>query len=503
MSPIRLLLGLSLAIAAAAQPASDLLQSGIYAQETLGDLDAAIHIYRQILTAGVKLRLYSGQAQYRLGICLQRKGDLAGAAKAFETVVKLYPDQRELAARARENLPSDNSLLPSPWSKTEVSEYRWSIPRVSDGWSISRIAESATAPRTLHLQMIFYNPGLNVTMIDADRETMLPLSATLRQPSGQDSHTPGFAGGFQFKPSVSKGSASYLYGELPYVLRRTPLSLGWNSDFPLVATESLVPGVPLTTLGGALPVGVPNSLAGTTPFFEFRSALHVAVAGIERVVVPAGTFQCYKVRLTADAKIRPPSYSSIGLSWPRPPEGETFWYAVDGARPLVKIQSGNAFGELTSLRTGDPKGTSTFRDSQVGYSLSVPAGWIYHARAAVSGEGTSLDLIDPDSQTLIVVSAHSVPMQADRIEAALRAGAEAAEPKDSSDPQRSSTMRTLGGHPALTVIQRDPRPGQGIAYTTWVQSESTRASIRCQVRTVKLDVFLHRLQPILDSFRMP
>ena len=52
-------------ISASAQPASDLLQSRIYSQDTIGDPDAAIRIYRQILDSGTGVRLYAAHAQYR------------------------------------------------------------------------------------------------------------------------------------------------------------------------------------------------------------------------------------------------------------------------------------------------------------------------------------------------------------------------------------------------------------------------------------------------------
>src|SRR6516164_1233736 len=87
---------LLLAAIAAAQPASDPLQLAIYNQEVKGDLDGAIHIYHQILDAGAPMRLYAPQAQYRLATCLERKGDVKGAAAAFEAVIRDYPDQREL-----------------------------------------------------------------------------------------------------------------------------------------------------------------------------------------------------------------------------------------------------------------------------------------------------------------------------------------------------------------------------------------------------------------------
>src|SRR5262249_44255278 len=128
-----------LAASAAAQPSSDLLQAGIYNQETLGDLNAAIRIYRQIIASDSTMRVYVAQARYRLGTCLMRKGDRQGATEAFLAVIRDYPGQRELVARARENLPRDNTLLSAPWSETEVAEYRWSIPGVPEGWSIFRV----------------------------------------------------------------------------------------------------------------------------------------------------------------------------------------------------------------------------------------------------------------------------------------------------------------------------------------------------------------------------
>src|SRR5215469_4853207 len=97
---------------AAAQPASDLLQSGILSQDTMGDVDSAIRIYRQILNGGPGMRLYAAQAQFRLGTCLLRKGDTAAATRAFEAVIRNFPEERELAARARESMPRSGGLLP-------------------------------------------------------------------------------------------------------------------------------------------------------------------------------------------------------------------------------------------------------------------------------------------------------------------------------------------------------------------------------------------------------
>ncbi len=471
---------------AAAQPASDLLQSGIFAQEVQGDVDGAIRIYRQILSAGAGMRLYAAHAQYRLGLCLLRKKDLAGAKLAFESVIKDYPEERELVARARESMPLGDGLLPAPWGNTEVTEYRWTIPGVTDGWSISRIAASAKDKRTVRIQMSFYGPQLSASMVDVDRETMRPGPAMYRGPNARNSRTEGGAGVYRLpapelypssfwsrSPTRASGrTAVYAQAELLYLLRRMPLDPGNGSTIWLLAP-------------------------GSAKF----TALKATAAGVESVTVPAGTFECYKVRLTADesAGVPAPPFSSVSSDWGRPAEGETLWYSTTGARPLIRMEFGELRGELTSLRTSEPQGTTTYRDIGTGFSFSLPAGWIYHARAAIGGDGNSVDLIDPESQTVIVISGKSKRTAPENIAAELQQGAE--QRRDKS--LHSQTSSRLGGHEALTWIGNRDEHTRRVGYITWVQSEATRLSIAFQTDAAELDGVLRRLQPILDSLRMP
>ncbi len=58
--------------AVAAEPLSVLLEKGIYAEETLGDLDQAIRIYGQISAKSKAERPIAAQAQFRQGRCLTR-----------------------------------------------------------------------------------------------------------------------------------------------------------------------------------------------------------------------------------------------------------------------------------------------------------------------------------------------------------------------------------------------------------------------------------------------
>jgi TolA-binding protein len=79
-----------------AQTAAELLQKGIYTQETAGDLDGAIAIYRQIVNSGLSPRDLAAQAQYRLAQSLLQKGDLPNGAQEFANLARNYADYGKL-----------------------------------------------------------------------------------------------------------------------------------------------------------------------------------------------------------------------------------------------------------------------------------------------------------------------------------------------------------------------------------------------------------------------
>ncbi len=104
---LRPLLAISLLAAPAlAQPAAELLQRGIYFQDAAGNLDAAIQIYRQILSSAPTDRGIASQAQYRLTGALLRKGDLAAAAQEFSNLARQYTDYPKLVNSMAERVRS-------------------------------------------------------------------------------------------------------------------------------------------------------------------------------------------------------------------------------------------------------------------------------------------------------------------------------------------------------------------------------------------------------------
>ncbi|MBV8846436.1 MAG: hypothetical protein JO307_26825 [Bryobacterales bacterium] len=86
------------ALPAVAQTATELLERGIYAQETEGNVDNAVLIYRQIVNSAPAQRDIAAQAQYRLAQALLQKGDLVTAAKEFDTLSRNYADYSGLVS---------------------------------------------------------------------------------------------------------------------------------------------------------------------------------------------------------------------------------------------------------------------------------------------------------------------------------------------------------------------------------------------------------------------
>ena len=81
-----------------AQTVAQQLQKGIYAQQTAGDLDGAIRIFRQVVASNPVDRTYAAQAQMHLAQALLQKGDLNGAAQEFNTLAANYAEFRDMVA---------------------------------------------------------------------------------------------------------------------------------------------------------------------------------------------------------------------------------------------------------------------------------------------------------------------------------------------------------------------------------------------------------------------
>ena len=95
--------------ALAASP-SETLQKAIYTEETVGNLDEAIKLYELVIADGKEARNAAALAQYRLALIYLKRGKTSEANAAFEKLIKEYPEEKDLVAKARSRLPGEIKL---------------------------------------------------------------------------------------------------------------------------------------------------------------------------------------------------------------------------------------------------------------------------------------------------------------------------------------------------------------------------------------------------------
>ncbi len=95
---------IGMCMAAQAESPSALLEKGIYTEETVGNLDAAIVLYQKVITSAEPVRETVAQAYFRLGKCYLKKGENKKALEAFQTLVREYPNEKTLAPQAQKYL---------------------------------------------------------------------------------------------------------------------------------------------------------------------------------------------------------------------------------------------------------------------------------------------------------------------------------------------------------------------------------------------------------------
>ncbi len=104
MSLVVLAWGVAVSAGAEAQGKTEspsvLLEKGIFAEETRGDLDAAMKSYKQIIDNAKANRRYVAEAQYRLGNCYLKQNKPQDALRAFNRVISKFPKQKKLVASA-------------------------------------------------------------------------------------------------------------------------------------------------------------------------------------------------------------------------------------------------------------------------------------------------------------------------------------------------------------------------------------------------------------------
>ncbi|UCE59755.1 MAG: tetratricopeptide repeat protein [Phycisphaerales bacterium] len=361
----------AISVAAWAQAPAELLEKGLYTEETVGDLEGAIEIYQKIVADANANRTYVAQAQLRLGICHLKNGQDDKAEEAFQKLIKDFPDQKELVAQAREQLGRGSegfALGPVPWLDGETLPI---IIKLSTGLRVGMFVWTADSTEfdgedAWRFRIRRYVPsgqGLTTMIVDAD-------SFALRISERKSSVLGDYEGvvrpgrvdvtarrdGNESVNSVKVDDVVYENDQFMYLTRRLPLQVGYKTSlklFTLVTQQVIHP--------------------------------QLAVTAKENVTVPAGTFECFKVEFTVDA--------------PPHPASQIFWFSTDPSRYMVKFEAGGVVGELGEIAHRQPGENVAYRNEDFGFSMAAPAGWFFFEHDSPGNDNVRrVSLLDPESE---------------------------------------------------------------------------------------------------------
>src|SRR5262249_1137155 len=137
----------------------------------------------------------------------------------------------------------------------------------------------------------------------------------------------------------------------------------------------------------------------------------------EKVEVPAGTFDCYKLEL---GKLN-----------------QIFWYSTDAHHYLVKFEGGGAIGVLASVsqrKTGDPV---PYSDPVFNFSLAAPADWLFFRTD--DKDKARVIAVDPEATGTSIVNVGSRKALWPEAQKSLRAWAD----KELADGEGSKVLKEL------------------------------------------------------------
>jgi hypothetical protein len=294
-----------------AQDPSMLLEKGIYAEETLGNLNDAIGIYQQVVLADTASRATSALALFRLGMCFQKSGSADQAHATFAKLQKQFPEQQGLIAQIPGIPKSPVALRPAPWADGEFLQMSIQLAKGASFGTLTYQFESAldSGKMAWWIRSI-QSGGAQYASALIDAAGFFPISSLVTESyAGREYRTK--YGSQQIEFAIT-GNAS---------LQKTFQTIGTTYD-----DQQLVQILRCLPLAEGFQIAI--------PIFGYYTGLtdaQIAVSAKEKITVPAGTFDCYKVSLTRGNQ----SPSS------------TYWISADSHSYVVKANETILLGGTT------------------------------------------------------------------------------------------------------------------------------------------------------------
>jgi tetratricopeptide (TPR) repeat protein len=460
--------------AEASESPSEQLERGIYKEETVGDIEAAIEIYRQVIDAVDASRHAQAEAQLRLGLCYLKLGRRAEAREVLQRLVDVFPDQGAFVERGRQHLAtcgmtSDLEIGPAPWKDGEALVLEGKLPggrtigmlafyarqEIIDNEALSHfqirrfiatnsknrgVSEVFTTPDTLQPKRgLFYHGMLGNVDSTYGKDSVHVLHRGTEENIDRT---------FEFEGPVFDNAS------VVHLTRRLPLAEGYEVTLPVM----------VTFVGGLTPIDV-------------------TVKGIESVTVPAGTFECFKVSFSI---------------------GETHWYSTDAHRYPVKLDTGGVSFQLSQISQRVAGSLGTYSDDEFGASLTLPDGWLAEGFERTS-DHLAVIMLDPRMQAPSVVELGLTdPADAETVQTRAERELAGVKRKVKGYTLMSKTDMTIDGHKAIRFVgsyeKEDVPMIQDRAYVVlpdrWIE-------FIFKVPTEHYEELRSDLTRIIESYRSP
>ena len=255
--------------------------------------------------------------------------------------------------------------------------------------------------------------------------------------------------------------AVYDNEEVIQLMRRLPLAPGYTTTLRCLAT-----------LGGGMIVPV-----------------KLDVTGREQVETPAGKFECYRVELNIN---------------------QTFWYATDARRLLVKFEAGGSVVELAEVRQRASGAPVSYTDPALHFTVSAPAEWDFYRRVPQAPKArTVLLILDPEavgtSQLVVQGVARLKPESRKSVRdwANAQIAADAKVLKHLAIRSESWQERVVAGHPGLSYLG-DYVEGQEkmVSYGILGWDETIATEFQFQLPARDFDELRPKFDGIVESYKL-
>ena len=350
-----------------AETAAEMLEKGIYNEETVGNLDEAIKLYRQVVDVGRETEKLAAQAQYRLATCLLKQGKTDEATAAYKELVAQFPEQEELVARARKFLPDELKLMPPPWKDGERLTLTMKLPGgqtvgiIGTGVDQGKIDDQPIWRMAVRRFVASgQNEGVSEVVIDAASNRPLTTSwdhmllgtSSSVWHDGQVAITSVDSSGKTETKTVDFEGVAYSNDQWFFGFRQLPLAIGFKVTIPLRVEFT-----------GGNPV---------------EMELHVDQ--MEKIKTPVGEFECFRLETNL---------------------AQTLWIADVPERYLVKFAGGGVEALLSSVTVGDT--ASSLENAALGLSLTVPKGWFHYELGSNNEDAAGgFQLVSPKMVSTVV-----------------------------------------------------------------------------------------------------